>query len=108
MANKKKFIQDPDAYQTYLISLAQDEAERRIKDGSAPASLLIHYLKLGTKQSQIELEKMELEKELIKVKTENYKAAISLEDVCRDAIEAITSYRGGEEDEELPPDDDFE
>lgn len=47
----------PEARQKQMISLATDCAEDLMRSGKAPSQIIVHYLKLGTKQAELELEK---------------------------------------------------
>lgn len=84
----------PDARQTQMIALAMNCAEQQLRDGTASSQIITHFLKLGTIQAELELEKIRLENENLKAKT----AAIeSSEDVARltaEAINAFKSYSG--------------
>ena len=46
----------PEARQKQMISLATDCAEDLMRSGKAPSQIIVHYLKLGTKQAELELE----------------------------------------------------
>ena len=51
----------PEARQRQMISLATDCAEDLMRSGKAPSQIIVHYLKLGTKQAELELEKTKKE-----------------------------------------------
>lgn len=42
----------PEARQKQMISLATDCAEDLMRSGKAPSQIIVHYLKLGTKQAE--------------------------------------------------------
>ena len=83
-----------------MISLADEEAERRIRSGKASDSLLIHYLKLGTTKNQLEKAKLEKETALAEAKFKSIMQAESSEELYANAIKAMTVYsvNGEEED----------
>lgn len=81
-----------------LISMAVDLAEKQLLDGSASAQVIVHYLKLGTTRASLEREKLERENELLKAKTENLKAMKRQEEMFEEAIKAMRSYSGSNED----------
>lgn len=45
----------PEARQKQMISLATDCAEDLMRSGKAPSQIIVHYLKLGTKQAELEI-----------------------------------------------------
>ena len=92
----------PEARENSLISLAMDLAEERMKNGTATAAEVVHFLKLGSAKSRAETEKLELEKELVKAKTENLRAQQELSSMFAEAMNAMKEYRGeaSEEDED--------
>ena len=89
-----------DAREKQLISLAMDEVEKRIRNGTASSQELCHFLKLGTQEKKLEREKLEKENELLVAKTEALKSAKQVEDLYREAIKAFGIYSGHEEDEQ--------
>lgn len=92
-----------DAREKQLISLAMDEVEKRIRNGTASSQELCHFLKLGTQEKKLEREKLERENELLIAKTEALKSAKQVEDLYREAIKAFGIYSGKDEDEDNEP-----
>ena len=87
-----------EARENQLISASIDEAERRIKNGKASDSLLIHYLRLGTTKMQLEKEKIASEVELKKAQVQAINEAASAKSMFEDAIRAMGIYTGTTED----------
>lgn len=83
-----------------LISLATDEAERRIRNGSATSQLLVHYLKLGTEKARLENDKLRAENQLLIKKAEAAEAAKQSSQLYEDAIKAFRKYSGQEDSNE--------
>lgn len=81
-----------------LISLAVDLAEKQLRDGSASAQVITHYLKLGTTRAALEKTKLERENELLKAKTENLQSQKRTEEMFTEAIAAMKSYSGVSDD----------
>lgn len=79
-----------------MIALATDEAERRIRNGTATSQLLVHYLKLGTEKNKLEQEKLRAETELIVNKSEAAKSAQQSKELYAEAISAFRKYSGQE------------
>lgn len=84
----------PEAREMQLISLAVDLAEQQLRDGTASSQVITHYLKASSTKDRLEKEILELQKELVKAKTESYKSAQRSEELYREAIEAMKVYSG--------------
>lgn len=95
----------PEARENQLIALAIDEAERRILDGSATSTLLVHFLKLATTRERMEKEIMEKQKELLEAKTKAIKDAEDSKELYAKAIAAMRRYSGTGEAEEVYDED---
>lgn len=106
---KKAKIQDADnvkrrpaitteARENQLIALAIDLAEKQLIEGTASSQVITHYLKLGSTKERIEKEILEKQKELISAKTEAIQSAKSIEEMYKNALEAMSSYRPSSDD----------
>lgn len=84
----------PEARQKQLVSLATDCAEDLMRSGKAPAQIICHYLKLGTMQAQLELEKTRQEVALTEAKTKSIQSAEQAEQTYKNALEAFRGYSG--------------
>ena len=90
----------PEARENQMISLAVDLAEKQLIEGTASSQVITHYLKLGTMNHKLELEKLEKENALLKAKTESLQSSQRMEELYADAIKAMQSYSGlGDSDE---------
>ena len=100
----------PEAREGQLISLAEQLAERQLRDGTASSQVITHYLKRGSTKERIEMEILEKQKELITAKTEALKAAKRVEDLYAKAITAMRRYSGAgnAEEEEIEGDDGYD
>ena len=93
-----------EARENELIAKAVDEAERRIEDGTASDSLLIHWLRQGTVKMQLEKDKLEADVLLAKAKADSIAQAKRQEELYAEAITAMKRYTGqidnyGDEDD---------
>lgn len=79
-----------------LINMAYNLAEQRIREGTASDTMLTHFLKMGSRQSRVDIEIQELQKELIAAKTEAMKSAKRAEERFAAAMEAMKRYGGDE------------
>jgi len=75
-----------------LISLAMDLAEKQLREGTASAQVIAHYLRLGTQKDRLEREMLEEKNKLLAAKTEAIKAAERTELLYAEAIKAFKDY----------------
>lgn len=94
----------PEAREQQLIAYAMEQAEEQLANHTAPSSVLVHYLKLGTTEKKLEMKKAELELELIKAKTEAMKSMQNIEELYKDAMSAFKEYRGDRDEDEIAVD----
>jgi len=84
----------PEARENQMISLAIDLAEKQMIKGTASSQVISHYLKLGSTKEKLEKEILEKQKELITAKTEAIHSAKRVEELYKDALNAMRSYSG--------------
>lgn len=85
----------PEARENQLVSLAVDLAEQQLIDGTASAQVITHYLKLGSTRERIEKEILERQKDLLEAKTQTLKSEQRVEELYKNAIDAMRMYSGG-------------
>ena len=93
-ANKMRPALTPEARENQMISLAVDLAEQQLRDGTASAQVITHYLKLGATTARLEKEKLERENKLLEAKTKALESAERTEALYADAINAMKLYGG--------------
>lgn len=81
-----------------LVGLAYDEAERRLKDGTASSEMICHFLRVGSSKEYLDQQLMAGKIELQAAKTEMFKAQQKTEEMFVEAIAAMKSYQGNDED----------
>ena len=81
-----------------MTSLAMDLAEEQLRNGTATSQVITHFLKLGTIREQHELQKVQLENELLKTKKAAMESAQNVESMYEEAIKAFRGYAGQDED----------
>ena len=93
-----------EANEQQMISLAMDLAKRQLLDGTASSQVITHYLMLGSSKKKLDAEVQELQKELLKAKTEALRSTQVIEALYTNAIRAMRIYSGqsdgGDTDEE--------
>lgn len=77
-----------------LVSLAVDLAESQMRDGSASAQVVTHYLKLGSTRERLEQERLRKENELLSAKVESMASAKRVEELYEEALNAMRTYAG--------------
>lgn len=83
----------PEARENQLIALAIEVAEEQLRNRTASAQVITHYLKLGSTKERLEKEILERQKELITAKTEALQSAKRIEELYGDALNAMKEYR---------------
>lgn len=90
----------PEARENQMISLAIDLAEKQLAEGTASSQVITHFLKLGSSKAELEREKLAMENELIKAKTEAIQSQGELKELYSKALDAMKIYAGyGEPDD---------
>jgi hypothetical protein len=102
---KKPPAKTPAGRENQLVSLAMDEAEKRIRDGTATSQVLTHFLKIASTKEQLEKEILKTKNDLMKAQVEAVQSAAKVEELYKNALNAMKIYSGnndrGVEDEEL-------
>lgn len=89
-----------EARERQLIAQANDLAERQIRQGTASAAVITHFLKLGSTREKLERERLERENELLRAKVEQLASARNVEELYRDALNAMRAYSGQDVEED--------
>ena len=90
----------PEAEENQMISLAVNLVKQRLIDGTASAQETVHYLKLASRKTKLELERAELENKLIKAKTQVINDQADMKTLYKDAIDAMRKYSGHDSESE--------
>ena len=85
---------DPDARQNQLIALAVDCAEKQLRDGTASSQVITYYLKQGSMQAKLEIERLKAETALQMAKVEQLKSEKRSEELIEEALKAFRNYAG--------------
>lgn len=84
----------PEGRENQLISKAVDLAEKQLREGTASAQVITHYLKLGSSREKLEQERLANENELLVAKREAMASAQRVEELYGAAIDAMRAYAG--------------
>lgn len=82
----------PEGRDTQLMSMAYDLVERRFREGTASAQETTYFLKLANRKARLEEQILENQAALIAAKTEQVKSQQHVEELIRQAMDAMRSY----------------
>lgn len=83
-----------EASESENIALAINEAKRQLLNHTASSQVIVHYLRLGTMERELELEKMRRENELLDAKTKSLRDSARSSESSERALEAFKRYSG--------------
>jgi len=92
--SRRPAAKTPEGRENQLIALAIDQAEKQLRAGTASAQVITHFLKLGTTREQLEQERLTLENRLTEAKIGAIGSQVQLEQLMREAIDAMRMYQG--------------
>lgn len=84
----------PEGRENQLVSMAVDLAEKRMREGTASAQEIVHFLKLGSSRERLEQERLAGENLLLKAKAEAMGDAKKNEALYAEALNAMRAYSG--------------
>lgn len=93
-APRRRPATTPEAREQQMIALADALAEKQMRDGTASAQVITHYLKLGTTIHQLEQEKLRSENLLKQAQIEQMASSARIEELYGQALEAMSRYSG--------------
>ena len=83
-----------------LVALAVDLAEKQLREGTASAQVITHYLKLGSTRMKLENELLEQQKRTLEAKANAYEASCHSDELYQQALNAMRLYSGTGDDDE--------
>lgn len=98
-ARRNRPASTPDGREQQLISLASDMAEKQLREGTAPAQVVTHFLKLGSSRERVEQERLRNENLLLSARIEEMARHQRIEELYTEALNAMRSYSGQEVEE---------
>lgn len=87
-----------EARENQMVALAIDLAEKQLRDGTASAQVITHYLKLGSTKERIEKDILREQKKLVKAKTDALESSKRVEELYAEALQAMKTYTGTSDD----------
>ena len=109
MAERRRRVQrrTPEGQESYMINLAMEQAEEQLRNRTAPAQIVAHFLKLATTKALVELEKTKAEAKLANSKADLVSSQKRSEEIAAEALAAFKEYAGIAESEEYDEEDDY-
>lgn len=89
----------PEARENQLIARAIELAEQQLINGTASSQVITHFLKLGSSRDRIERENLKEKGKLLKAQTEAVKSEKKIEELYQEALDAMRTYSGQEDDD---------
>lgn len=89
----------PESRENQLVALAVDLAEKQLEDGTATSQVITHYLKIGSTRERLEKEILQENKKLLMAKTESITSAKRVEEMYKQALSAMRTYSGTDDEE---------
>lgn len=86
----------PEARENQLVSLAINLAEKQLREGTASAQVLTHYLKAGSSREYLEKQRIAMDVELMQAKREVMESNVRMEELYERAIRAMQGYQTGQ------------
>ena len=77
-----------------MINLAIELAEKQLREGTASAQVISHYLKLGSTRNILEQKHLEKKNELMDAQIASIKSYEKIEGLFKEAIAAYGMYSG--------------
>lgn len=96
----------PEDRENQLIAASMDLAEKQIREGTASAQVVTHFLRLGSSKYRLENEKLKTENRLLEAKIEAYESQQDIKQLYQEAIDAMRRYSGREDYEDYEVYDD--
>lgn len=84
-----------------LAYLATCLAEQQLRDGSAKAQVITHYLKLASPRENIERRMMEAKIQLLEGQLQACQRDTTTQQLLEEAIESLKMYRGDDSFEDI-------
>lgn len=84
---------DPEARERQLVSLAVDLAEKQLREGTASAAVMTHYLKMAGRRETLEREILEKQSRLMEAKASNLNKDDDQTKIAKEAIDALSTYK---------------
>lgn len=89
-----------EAHEKKMIALAMAQAESLMESGDAPPGVILHFVRLGSERSKLEMEKLRAENEMLQAKTKALEAQARSDELFQRALDAFAGYRSSAGDDD--------
>jgi hypothetical protein len=79
-----------------MVLAAVELAEKQLREGTASAQVITHFLKLGSTREKLEQERLSGENKLLEAKIESMASQKRVEELYSAALNAMRTYAGQE------------
>lgn len=101
-ARRRSPATTPEAQENRMINLAVGLAERQLREGTASAQVITHYLKLAGTRNRLEEEELASRNALLRSRVQQIESQQNVERMYSEALSAMRRYQGQEvEDDDL-------
>lgn len=88
-----------------MIALAMDQAERQLREGNAPAPVVMMFAKAGLGRERLERQRLEGEVSALRAKVAQMEAASQSNEKLDEVLRAFRRYSGQETEDEYDASD---
>lgn len=85
----------PEDQEQLMINLTMRQTEQMLKEGRAPAPVLVHFLRLATEKAKLENKRLESDVRLADAKIKVMESQQHSDELYEKALAAFKSYGGG-------------
>ena len=89
----------PKAREHQMINLALDQAELQLREGTAATPVVVHYLKLATKEQELREKQLDADIRLREKRIDEIDASAELIEMMDKAIKSMREYQGHDEEQ---------
>ena len=94
---KSNRVETSEEIEKRLIGLSYEVAEEQLRNGTAPPSVILHFLRMGSQTEMLEQDLKRKKGANLDAKTQSIQTEQNIESLFTEAIEAMRVYQGGPE-----------
>lgn len=100
-AKRRRPADNPIDREAQMANYADELAEKQLREGTASAQVITHYLKGASERDRLEREKIELESLRLKAQIAQIESQATSGELMARVMEALQHYTGNDEDDDL-------
>lgn len=90
---------DDEELENKLIALAYKQSEQQLMEGTASSQIVTHFLKLGTRKAELELEQAKLQNKLLEEKIISEQSSAEINQMFVEVMNELKNYKSDPEEE---------